>query len=277
MPELPEVETVCRGIAPFIEGQSVTKALTHRPNLRFDFPPFLNERLSGLSVKSVKRRAKYVLIELSDGKYMVIHLGMSGQVKVVPDYDGYERVKHDHMELFFDHGGALVYNDPRRFGFVLLFDDLEALNQDKAFTSMGPDPFSDVFTPQYLYESFIKKFAPMKSLLLDQRLVAGLGNIYVCEALFLAGIDPRRKGCDVEEGEVALLHKAILDVLKKAIKAGGSTLKDYRRADGKLGYFQNELLVYGREGELCNSCTRSEIERIVQSGRSSFYCPTCQR
>tara|TARA_R110002126_G_scaffold13118_4_gene57042 strand:- start:184280 stop:185122 length:843 start_codon:yes stop_codon:yes gene_type:complete len=276
MPELPEVETVCRGIAPFIEGATLEQAILNRPNLRIPFPEFLDERLRDLKVNCVERRAKYVLVKLSDGKVLVIHLGMSGQVKMVHDYAAYREIKHDHMILRFNDNKALVYNDPRRFGMVMLFDDLAALNADRAFAKMGPDPLGAELSAEILAQRLAHKRTYIKAALLDQRIVAGLGNIYVCEALFMAGVHPKRSADSLNTNEAAKLYAAIVEVLQKAIKAGGSTLKDYRTADGKLGYFQNELLVYGREEAPCYKCDKTAIRRIVQSGRSTFYCPCCQ-
>ncbi len=276
MPELPEVETVCRGIAPFIESATLEHVVLNRPNLRIPFPEFLHERLQGLTVRRVERLAKYVLIHLSDAKILVIHLGMSGQVKIVQDYAAYSEIKHDHMILCFDENKALVYNDPRRFGMVMLFDDAQTLNADPAFAKMGPDPLGADFSAEILAERLGARRTYIKAALLDQRVVAGLGNIYVCEALFMAGVHPQRRPDDISAQEAARLYTAIVEVLQKAIKAGGSTLKDYRSADGKLGYFQNELLVYGREEAPCYQCGKAAIKRIVQSGRSTFYCPSCQ-
>lgn len=276
MPELPEVETVCRGIAPFIESATLEHVVLNRPNLRIPFPEFLHERLQGLTVRRVERLAKYVLIHLSDAKILVIHLGMSGQVKIVQDYAAYSEIKHDHMILCFDENKALVYNDPRRFGMVMLFDDAQTLNADPAFAKMGPDPLGADFSAEILAERLGARRTYIKAALLDQRVVAGLGNIYVCEALFMAGVHPQRRADDISAQEAARLYTAIVEVLQKAIKAGGSTLKDYRSADGKLGYFQNELLVYGREEAPCYQCGKAAIKRIVQSGRSTFYCPSCQ-
>ena len=277
MPELPEVETVCRGIAPFIEGEKLSDVILNRPNLRVPFPELMQERIGGLTVQQVQRVAKYVVITLSDGKCLVVHLGMSGQVKMAQDFESYEQIKHDHMILCFDGGKALVYNDPRRFGMVFLYDDYAALKASESFKKMGPDPFDQDFTARSLFESLSKKKTPIKTALLDQRIIAGLGNIYVCEALFMSAIHPRRSADSLTRAECERLYPAIIEVLNKAIAAGGSTLKDYRHADGKLGYFQNELLVYGREEAPCFTCGEGVIDRIVQSGRSTFYCPVCQK
>ena len=276
MPELPEVETVCRGIAPFIEGARLEHAVLNRPNLRIPFPEFLHERLHGLHVERVERLAKYVLIHLSDGKVLVIHLGMSGQVKMVHDFPSYMQIKHDHMILRFNDDKALVYNDPRRFGMVMLFDDMQTLHADPAFSKMGPDPLGADLSAQILGQRLAHRRSYIKAALLDQRIVAGLGNIYVCEALFMAGLNPKRSADSLSAADVEALYLAIVRVLHKAIQAGGSTLKDYRHADGKLGYFQIELLVYGREEAPCYKCENAAIKRIVQSGRSTFYCPQCQ-
>ena len=278
MPELPEVETVCRGIAPFIEGATLERVVLNRPNLRIPFPEFLHERLQGLTVRRVERLAKYVLIHLSDAKILVIHLGMSGQVKIVQDYAAYSEIKHDHMILCFDENKALVYNDPRRFGMVMLFDDAQTLYADPAFAKMGPDPLGAAFSADILAERLGARRTYIKAALLDQRVVAGLGNIYVCEALFRSGIAPNRLAKDLKPAEIDRLYREIRLVLEDAILAGGSSLKDHRQANGELGYFQHNFRVYGREGVGCNApeCD-STIERMVQAGRSTFFCPTCQR
>lgn len=277
MPELPEVETVCRGIAPFITGHDFSNVVTTRPNLRVDFPELFAERLIGHRVARVERRAKYILIHSVSGACLVIHLGMSGQIKMVQAGEDYTPIKHDHMFLHFDDGRQLVYNDPRRFGFVLLYDDARDMAQDKIFARMGPDPYSEAFTADFLFTALSKRQMPIKTALLDQHMVVGLGNIYVCEALFMAGIHPARLSSSVSKAEAQALYKTIRAVLDKAIAAGGSTLRDYRRADGKLGYFQHEFQVYGRENAPCYTCKDGVVARMVQAGRSSFYCPVCQK
>ena len=277
MPELPEVETVCRGIAPFITGHDFANVVTTRPNLRVDFPELFAERLIGHQVARVERRAKYILIHSVSGACLVIHLGMSGQIKMVQAGEDYTPIKHDHMFLHFDDGRQLVYNDPRRFGFVLLYDDARDMAQDKIFARMGPDPYSEAFTADFLFTALSKRQMPIKTALLDQHMVVGLGNIYVCEALFMAGIHPARLSSSVSKVEAQALYKTIRAVLDKAIAAGGSTLRDYRRADGKLGYFQHEFQVYGRENAPCYTCKDGVVARMVQAGRSSFYCPVCQK
>jgi formamidopyrimidine-DNA glycosylase len=283
MPELPEVETVCRGIAPFIEGERLHDVHLHRANLRIPFPELMAERIGGLSVDRVYRIAKYVVVALSDGQRLVIHLGMSGQIKMAHDFSRYELLKHDHMVLLFgdadqqDQSKALIYNDPRRFGMVMLFDDEAALKASPSFVKMGPDPFDPAFDVAEFARRLSAKSGIIKSALLDQHLIAGLGNIYVCEALFMSGTHPERSAQSLNKVETASLYDSINVVLRKAIDAGGSTLKDFRQADGKLGYFQNELLVYGREEAPCYECCKAAIQRIVQAGRSTFFCPQCQK
>lgn len=281
MPELPEVETVCRGIAPHIEGGAITRVQQNRPNLRYPFPDDFVRTLEGLSVRSVNRRSKYVMIHLSRDKCMVLHLGMSGSVKIVQADDLYCAKKHDHFVLEFSDGVRLVYNDPRRFGFVLLLDE-DDVKQDSHFKALGPEPLSNGFYADYLYHRICNSRSSIKSLLLNQKVVAGLGNIYVCEVLYSCGIHPSTLGMRISERDCDNLVPAIRSVLEEAIKAGGSTLRDYKQVDGDLGYFQHCFQVYGREGGVCGDdrcgCVDlGGVKRIVQSGRSSFFCPVKQK
>lgn len=285
MPELPEVETVRRGLAPVMEGRLLSKVVLHRPDLRFPFPPHFRERLEGQRVEALGRRAKYLVAELSSGEHLIMHLGMSGRfiIEAAPTpglfYRDVEPGGHVHVEFTLEGAGAppsvIAYADPRRFGFM----DLVAAGELEAsphFARMGPEPLSDAFTAESLKASLAGKATPLKAALLDQRVVAGLGNIYVCEALFRARLSPRRLARTVGPERAARLAAAIKQVLEEAIVSGGSTLRDFAAADGALGYFQHRFEVYDREGRPCPRC-EAPIRRIVQSGRSSFFCPTCQR
>ena len=278
MPELPEVETVCRGIAPVLEGRTLLRVEQRRTDLRFPFPDRFVERLEGQTVERISRRAKYILASLSSGEVLIIHLGMSGRMTLIPAAEMKEFTpgKHDHVIFETDRHDLVVFNDPRRFGLMDLCPEQE-LSSHKLFAGMGPEPLGNEFNEEYLSEKFRGKKTSVKAALLDQRIVAGLGNIYVCEALFYAGISPKRQAASVAGKRAARLVPAIRDVLQRAIAAGGSTLKDYARVDGELGYFQHNFAVYGREGEPCpkKGCTGT-IKRIVQGGRSTFYCPVCQ-
>ena len=267
MPELPEVETVMRGLRPVLEGRRLARVEARRPDLRWPIPADLRQRLTGATVTGIRRRAKYGLIDTDRGDTMILHLGMSGRMRVDPETDE----KHDHIVIETDEGRRAVLNDARRFGSVHLVST-DALDSHFLMKGLGPEPLG---APVDL-SGFKGRFAPVKALLLDQRLIAGLGNIYVCEALFDAGIRPTREGGKVKRTELAKLAAAIPEVLERAIAAGGSTLRDYRQVAGELGYFQHEFRVYGREGEACLRCA-APVARIVQSGRSSFYCPSCQK
>ncbi|WP_299372536.1 bifunctional DNA-formamidopyrimidine glycosylase/DNA-(apurinic or apyrimidinic site) lyase [uncultured Tateyamaria sp.] len=282
MPELPEVETVRRGLSPAMEGAVIAQADVNRPDLRWPFPPGMAERLSGQQVLGLRRRSKYILIDLSSGETLLVHLGMSGRMLVSGDplgqfvHEHPAAEKHDHVVLHMDNGARITFNDPRRFGAMDLMETATA-EQHKLLAVLGPEPLGNAFNEDHLVNAFEGKNTPVKSALLDQRIVAGLGNIYVCEALFRAGISPTRKAGRIAAGRVAALVPIIREVLAQAIKAGGSSLRDFRQADGELGYFQHNFDVYGREGEPCRaSGCSSDITRIVQSGRSSFYCRSCQ-
>lgn len=283
MPELPEVETVRRGLAPVMEGEIIARAEVNRPDLRWPFPPDMAVRLSGKRVERLRRRSKYILADLSSGETLLVHLGMSGRMMVSGDPLGrfvHEHPmpeKHDHVVLHMENGARITFNDPRRFGAMDLMDTASA-ESHKLLAVLGPEPLGNDFHEAHLIKAFHGRNTPVKSALLDQRIVAGLGNIYVCEALFRAGISPRRKAGQIAAVRVAALVPIIRQVLTDAIAAGGSSLRDYRQADGELGYFQHSFDVYGRENAPCRrpGCSGA-IGRIVQSGRSSFYCPQCQR
>lgn len=283
MPELPEVETVRRGLAPAMEGFVITRAEVNRPDLRWPFPENMADRLTGKRVLRLRRRSKYILGDLDSGETALIHLGMSGRMLVSGDPLGQfvhnhpAPEKHDHVVLHMENGARITFNDPRRFGAMDLFPT-EAGESHPLLASIGPEPLGNSFDETYLVGALAQRNTPMKSALLDQKTVAGLGNIYVCEALFRSKIHPTRPARKVSKARISGLVPVIRDVLSDAIEAGGSSLRDFRQADGELGYFQHSFDVYGREGEPCRSegCT-SSIRRIVQSGRSTFYCPTCQR
>lgn len=283
MPELPEVETVRRGLEPVMAGHRILAAAVNRPDLRWPFPPQMAERLTGQSITALRRRSKYILCDLSSGETLIIHLGMSGRMLISGAQVGgfyHEHPApqvHDHVVLEMDNGARVTFNDARRFGAM----DLSPTDQIEAhwlIAKIGPEPLGNSFDGPYLIAKFHNRQTPVKSALLDQRLVAGLGNIYVCEVLFRAGLHPKRKAGRIAAARVAGLVPIIRDVLTEAIEAGGSSLRDYRQADGELGYFQHGFQVYDREGEPCvaQGCDGT-IQRIVQSGRSSFFCPRCQR
>lgn len=281
MPELPEVETVKSGMAQVLEGAVFSDVDQRRPDLRVPFPEKLTDRLIGRRIETIARRAKYVLVYLDNRTVLVIHLGMSGRVLVMNDGRYYKPEKHDHLICGFEDGCKFVLNDPRRFGMVLLIHENEIGNYT-AFSKMGPEPLGNEFSGTVLFEKLQGKKSPIKTVLLDQRVVAGLGNIYVCEALYYAGIDPQRPAESLSTDEAENLVSSIRNVLIRAIKAGGSSLKDYRTANGDLGYFQFSFAVYDREGGACPDCScdvskTGGIKRIIQGGRSTFYCQEKQK
>jgi formamidopyrimidine-DNA glycosylase len=281
MPELPEVETVRRGLAPVMEGAVVTHAAINRPDLRWPFPPQMAERLAGNRVIALRRRSKYILVDLSSGETLIIHLGMSGRMLISGQMLGqfHENhpapAKHDHVVLDMDNGTRVTFNDARRFGAM----DLTATQDTEShwlIKDIGPEPLGNTFNETSLKARLNGRNTPIKTALLDQKNVAGLGNIYVCEVLHRAGINPAKISGKLSGPRVASLVPIIRQVLTEAIEAGGSSLKDYRQTDGELGYFQHTFRVYDREGLPCTTCA-TPIARIVQSGRSSFYCPACQK
>jgi formamidopyrimidine-DNA glycosylase len=270
VPELPEVETTVRGLVPVLEGRRLVEVEARRPDLRRAFPPDLRQRLIGATVTGLSRRAKYGLIATDREDTLVFHLGMSGRWRIDPGELG----AHDHFLLGTEEGRRVVLNDPRRFGSLDLVRTAE-LELFPAFAAMGPEPLGDGFTAACLLEALAGRSAPIKAMLLDQRIVAGLGNIYVCEALHMAGISPSRAGGRISRPRLERLVEAIRSVLLAAIEAGGSSLRDYARPSGELGYFSKQWRVYGREGEACHC--GATIRRRVDSGRSTFFCPRCQR
>ena len=293
MPELPEVETVRRGLAPVMEGARLAKVELHRADLRWPFPAKFAERLTGRTILGLGRRAKYLLADLSSDEVLVMHLGMSGSFRVfsksgekTPGRYHHERSKHvahDHVVFHLSNGAIVTFNDPRRFGFMKLVPRSK-LDEQPFIKALGPEPLGNAFDAAALARACAGKNTSLKAALLDQRLVAGLGNIYVCEALNRAKLSPKRKASTIatrsglpNERAVALVE-AIKAVLHDAIKAGGSSLRDHRRTDGELGLFQHSFRVYDREGEPCPTpgCTGT-VRRIVQNARSTFYCPSCQK
>lgn len=283
MPELPEVETVRSGLAPVMDGVVITQADVNRPDLRWPFPDNMAERLTGQRVLGLRRRSKYILVDLANKESLLIHLGMSGRMLIsghtVGDFhhEHPAPAKHDHVVFHMEGGVRITFNDARRFGAMDLMQTAEQ-EDHWLIRDLGPEPLGNAFDETYLVGRLKGRNTPIKSALLDQRIVSGLGNIYVCEVLFRAGIHPACKAGKISATRAAGLVPIIRDVLNEAIAAGGSSLKDYRQADGELGYFQHGFQVYDREGEPCATpdCGKT-IDRIVQSGRSSFFCPQCQR
>jgi formamidopyrimidine-DNA glycosylase len=290
MPELPEVETVRMGLAPVLEHHKFTKVETRRGDLRVPFPKDFAKRLTGRHVARLWRRAKYLLAELDGGETLVVHLGMTGRILVYADgrankLGNYVRDvapseagsgKHDHVVMETDAPARIVFTDHRRFGLMTLVET-NRLETDKLFKDLGIEPLSTDFDANYLAEALKGKRTPIKSALLDQRVVAGLGNIYVCEALFRVGTSPKRLASNVRLTSAAPLVHAIKIVLRNAIRAGGSSLRDYRKADGSLGEFQHHFAVYDREGASCLNGCGGTVKRITQAGRSTFFCPKCQK
>ena len=275
MPELPEVETVCRGLRSKLLGKRIERVEVRRPDLRIPFPQGFATRLSGHRIDSIDRRAKYILVRLDDGTVLICHLGMSGRLLVsnVPVIPG----THDHVLIHMDSGECVVMNDVRRFGLMILSSESE-LETHPLLAGLGPEPMSDNFNGAYLSKALKGRRTPIKGALLNQQVVAGVGNIYACEALYHARVSPRRLAASVSGRRAERLVPALKSVLKAAISAGGSTLRDYVQTSGELGYFQHNWAVYGREGQPCPNCDcEVGIKRIVQSGRSTFLCPTRQR
>ena len=283
MPELPEVETVLRGISPILEGNQIDYAQVNRPDLRRPFPNNLAKRLKNRRINFLHRRSKYILIDLSEGETLIMHLGMSGRIMISQKVSGTfhhnttHSQKHDHFILHLKDNHQLTFNDPRRFGVIDLLKT-ENLELSGMLSQIGPEPLSNSFNEAYFVSTMRLKKTNIKSALLDQRVVAGLGNIYVCEALFRAGISPKRQALRISHKKLSSLVPIIKEILLEAISSGGSSLRDFRNASGDLGYFQHSFDVYGREDQDCyNTECDSKIKRITQAGRSSFYCSNCQR
>ena len=277
MPELPEVETVARGLALRLVGRRVTLVRLNRADLRTKLPDGLAALLTGRRVERIARRAKYLLFHLDNGAVMLAHLGMSGRMVLASDDSGSDQA-HDHVVIGFDDGTVLRFNDARRFGMIDFAPSVDAMSQHPRLARLGPEPLGNEFNGPALAAALAGKATPIKAALLDQTVVAGLGNIYVCESLYWAGLSPRRLAGTIKGPRAERLATAIRDVLERAIAAGGSSLRDYVQASGELGYFQHHFAVYGKEGEPCPGCDcRVFIRRIVQSGRSTFYCAKRQK
>jgi formamidopyrimidine-DNA glycosylase len=293
LPELPEVETVRRGLMPVLEGAKIMRVETRRADLRFPLPERFSARVAGQRVERLERRAKYLVAILSSGEALVMHLGMTGRFTIAKDracvlpggyvYASDADIRHDHVVFHLGGGGRVTYNDPRRFGFMVMMPD-EERERHPLFRDLGTEPLGGRLTADYLAKRALGRKVNLKAFLMDQRNVAGLGNIYVCEALYRAGLSPERGArflSDRRGGPTTrarALVPAITSVLETAIAAGGSTLRDYRHADGSLGAFQESFAVYGREGEPCLTIgCRGKIRRLVQGGRATFFCPKCQR
>ena len=293
MPELPEVETVRRGLQPVMEGSKIVKAEARRKDLRFPFQKDFVARLEGQTVTGLGRRAKYLMADLESGDVLLMHLGMSGSFRVIKDQDnetpgqfhhprGEDRA-HDHVVFHMSSGAAVVFNDPRRFGYMKIIAR-KALDDEPLLKGLGPEPLGNEFDATMLAQSCANKKTSLKAALLDQRVVAGLGNIYVCEALFRSHLSPRRLAATLadKKGQPTDHAKRLVDaihaVLNQAIKAGGSSLRDHRQTSGELGYFQHSFQVYDREGEKCQTAGCGGIvRRFTQNGRSTFWCPKCQK
>ncbi len=279
MPELPEVETICRGLAPRLVGRRFIEVQVRRPGLRLPFPDDMALRLTGRRVTALTRRAKYLLMQLDDGAVLIIHLGMSGRM-VILDAPGSSPGRHDHVIFVTDDQIQVVFNDPRRFGLMTLSRAAE-LEGHPLLAELGPEPLDPAFTGKALAARLAGRKSPIKAALLDQRVVAGLGNIYVSEALFYAGVSPLRPAGEVSGATAQRLAKAIRKVLRAAIAAGGSSLRDYVQASGELGYFQHDFAVYGRTGQPCPGCdcqvaSTGGVVRLTQGNRSTFWCPRRQ-
>ncbi|WP_018632327.1 bifunctional DNA-formamidopyrimidine glycosylase/DNA-(apurinic or apyrimidinic site) lyase [Neomegalonema perideroedes] len=288
MPEAPEIETIRLGLAPELTGRRLEKALTRRPDLRKPFPKDFAARLAGRRVEEIGRRSKYLLLGLSGGETLLIHLGMSGRL-ILKRSNGPEPLgafhheagqgaggasAHDHVVFWFEGGLELTYNDARRFGMMDLHPTA-SLGEHAALKSLGPEPMTPGFSGAELLRRVGGARGPIKTLILDQSRLAGVGNIYACEALWRAGIAPERRGVDLKPAEAEALARDLGEVMRESVRAGGSTLRDYRRADGEIGGFQDRFAVYDRAGEACPRCG-GRIARLVQAGRSTFWCPGCQ-
>ncbi len=279
MPELPEVETVCRGLAKVLPGLAIRAVTQNRAGMRIPFPPELG-RIANSKVTAIDRRAKYILLRLGNGQTLILHLGMSGRLLIHDENKKYTSDKHDHLILQMESGISIVLNDPRRFGLAAL-TETKNLAQHKLFAHLGPEPLEKTFTAPYLADKIKSKKVSIKLAIMDQKVVVGVGNIYASEALFAAGIDPKRAAATLKPAEIKKLVADIKAILRKAIKAGGSSLRDYVQTDGELGYFQHHFAVYDREGQKCRHCTctikkTGGIRRLTQGGRSTFYCPVKQ-
>ena len=292
MPELPEVETIKSGLFPLMNGKKIQLCKTFRENVRYDFHKDLEEITSGATVIDIQRRAKYILIHLDNNYSIICHMGMSGKFviykdeKITDDSNFSFLQKHDHLLFLINQDDksnnmlAITYNDPRRFGFIIL-EKTSQLKQEKHIAKLGIEPLGDSLTPEYLKKVMTGKNQPIKTFLLDQKYIAGLGNIYVCEALWKCGISPIKPAKDVSKSKYQMLCDEIQNILHLAIKSGGSSLNDYRQVNGSMGYFQHNFQVYDQEGKVCSTVIKNKacngiIKRIKQGGRSTFYCEKCQ-
>lgn len=271
MPELPEVETVKRGLEPVLVGAFFSELALNRANLRYPFPDNMKDRIEGKKCLSLRRRGKYIWMDLDSRETLIIHLGMSGSFTINPD----KIKKHDHVVFKTNRGDTIVYNDPRRFGFMI-FVETGKEEEYKSFSSMGVEPLGNEFHRAELLQKLKNKKTPIKISLLDQSVVAGVGNIYACEALYMAGISPLKSSDKITKPQAEKIVTAIRDVLNSAIQSGGSSLRDHRQTNGTMGYFQHSFKVYDRAGQKCPE-TGGEIKKITQSGRSTFYCPAKQK
>lgn len=278
MPELPEVETVCQALKPVLEGQSFREVQLNREGLRYPFTKDLSDNLTRSSITQVTRRAKYLLIHFEHGQTLVWHLGMSGCIIIESSINIPQEVgRHDHVLLTTSTNIRITYRDPRRFGFLMIkpSDQIQNLSP---FNTLGPEPLDELaLTGNIFHASLSRRATPLKNALLDQNLIAGLGNIYVSEALWRAKLSPLRLANTLSVNEASLLLREIRNVLKEAIAAGGSTLRDHKQPDGNIGYFQHSFKVYNRHSKKCGHCNKALIIKIVQSGRSTYYCPYCQK
>ena len=276
MPELPEVETVRRGLEPAMLGRRLDAAVARRPNLRFPFPDGFGQRLTGRRVTGIRRRAKFLIFDLDGPEVLIAHLGMSGSFRI--GAGPFPEEKHDHVNFRMSGGGEIHFNDPRRFGFMDIWS-AEDLGSYPMLAKLGPEPLDDdAFNGKVLAARLKGRKTPIKAALLDQGVVSGVGNIYACEALFRARISPKRSAHTVQGARADKLAQSVKDVLKAAIESGGSSLRDHIRPDGELGYFQHNFDVYGRTGEACRHAgCAAPVRQIVQAGRSTFYCSRCQR
>lgn len=271
MPELPEVETTLRGIEPYVDKQVIVDIVVRESRMRWPVPTAELAGLVGRKVTHIERRAKYILLH-TDAGVILLHLGMSGSLRVLEN--GADLGKHDHIDIQFDNNAIIRFNDPRRFGCCLLIQP--PIREHKLLAKLGPEPLSDGFDGDYLYVKARQRSAPIKNVIMDGHVVVGVGNIYASEALYQAGIRPSKSANKISRQRIGQLAQEIRAVLAKAIKAGGTTLNDFTQADGKPGYFSQELQVYGRKGEACNRCG-SEIKSLVLGQRNTFYCGSCQR
>jgi len=276
MPELPEVETIRKGLESALVHKKISSITLRRDDLRFPIPPILSYGFENQLISQFKRRSKYLLINFENyDQTIVFHLGMSGRMLIKPDFQDSEIEKHDHIIIKFDDGAALVYRDPRRFGYVYVIPNND-LETHKHFKHLGPEPFSEECNVDYLLDKLKGKSGPIKTALLNQEVIAGIGNIYANEALFLSYVSPFRAAKSLSRKEMTALLDHVRVVLSRAIEAGGSSLKDHRQANGEMGYFQHNFKVYNREGLECKQCTSGFIQRKTQCGRSTFYCNICQ-